>query len=56
LIAAAGFGLKEHDRLALARTMFERKLNGRRTSSKLPELVELVMANRWCRPGWWPRR
>jgi Protein of unknown function (DUF1612)/HTH DNA binding domain len=44
LLAAAEIGLKEHDRLALARTMFERKLNGRRTSSKLPELVELVMA------------
>ena len=44
MIAAAEIGLKEHDRLALARTMFERKLGGRRTSSKLPELVELVMA------------
>ena len=44
LIAAAELGLKEHHRLALARTMFERKLDGRRTSSKLPELVELVMA------------
>ncbi len=44
LIAAAEIGLKEHDRLALARTMFQRKLAGRRTSSKLPELVELVMA------------
>ncbi|WP_152096388.1 RHE_PE00001 family protein [Rhizobium dioscoreae] len=44
LIAAAELGLKEHDRLALARTMFERKLDGRRASSKLPELVELVMA------------
>lgn len=44
LAAAAELGLKEHDRLALARTMFERKLDGRRTSSKLPELVELVMA------------
>ncbi|MBY5460772.1 DUF1612 and helix-turn-helix domain-containing protein [Rhizobium leguminosarum] len=44
LIAAAELGLKEHDRLALARTMFVRKLGGRRTSSKLPELVELVMA------------
>ncbi|MBY5916508.1 DUF1612 and helix-turn-helix domain-containing protein [Rhizobium leguminosarum] len=43
-LAAAEIGLKEHDRLALARTMFERKLEGRRTSSKLPELVELVMA------------
>lgn len=44
LIAAAEIGLKEHDRLALARTMMERKLEGRRASSKLPELVELVMA------------
>lgn len=44
LIAAAELGLKEHDRLALARQMMERKLAGRRTSSKLPELIELVMA------------
>ncbi|RWY72357.1 DUF1612 domain-containing protein [Rhizobium leguminosarum] len=44
LIAAAEIGLKEHDRLALARQMMERKLSGRRTSSKLPELVELMMA------------
>ncbi|TCU08675.1 RHE_PE00001 family protein [Rhizobium sullae] len=44
LLAAAEIGLKEHDRLALARTMFQRKLDGRRTSSKLPELVDLVMA------------
>jgi len=43
-LAAAEIGLKEHDRLALARTLFERKLEGRRASSKLPELVELVMA------------
>ncbi|WP_232365597.1 RHE_PE00001 family protein, partial [Ciceribacter sp. T2.26MG-112.2] len=43
LIAAAEIGLKEHDRLALARQMMQRKLDGRRTSSKLPELVELVM-------------
>lgn len=43
-LAAAEIGLKEHDRLALARQMMERKLAGRRTSSKLPELVELVMA------------
>ncbi len=42
--AAAEIGLKEHDRLALARTMMERKISGRRTSSKLPELVGLVMA------------
>ncbi|NTG25044.1 DUF1612 and helix-turn-helix domain-containing protein [Agrobacterium rhizogenes] len=44
LLAAAEIGMKEHDRLALARKMMERKLTGRRTSSKLPELVELVMA------------
>lgn len=43
LIAAAEIGLKEHDRLAVARTMIERKLEGRRTSSKLPNPVELVI-------------
>jgi hypothetical protein len=43
-LAGAEIGLKEHDRLALAKTMMDRKLEGRRTSSKLPELVELVMA------------
>ncbi|SEI15224.1 Protein of unknown function [Rhizobium tibeticum] len=44
LIAAAEVGLKEYDRLALARQMMERKLTGRRASSKLRELIELVMA------------
>jgi hypothetical protein len=44
LIAAAEIGMKEHDRLTLAKAMMDRKLEGRRTSSKLPELVELVMA------------
>ncbi|MDS7598420.1 RHE_PE00001 family protein [Agrobacterium tumefaciens] len=43
-LTAAEIGMKEHDRLVLARTLMERKLEGRRTSSKLPELVELVMA------------
>ncbi|KKX33475.1 RHE_PE00001 family protein [Rhizobium sp. LC145] len=43
LIAAAELGLKEHDRLTLARHSMERRLVGRRTSSKLPELVDLVM-------------
>ncbi|WP_164011279.1 RHE_PE00001 family protein [Rhizobium phaseoli] len=43
-LAAAEIGLKEHDRLTLAKTTMDRKLDGRRTSSKLPELVELVMA------------
>ncbi len=44
LIVAAEIDMKERDRLALARTMMERNLDGRRTSSKLPELVALVMA------------
>lgn len=44
LLAAAEIGLKEHDRLALAKTMMDRKLERRRTSSKLPELIEIVMA------------
>ncbi|ASS60326.1 RHE_PE00001 family protein [Rhizobium leguminosarum] len=43
-LAVAEIGMKEHDRLTLARTLMERKLEGRRTSSKLPKLVELVMA------------
>lgn len=43
-LAAAEIGMKEQDRLTLAKTMMDRKLEGRRTSSKLPELVELVMA------------
>lgn len=44
LLAAVEIGMKELDRLTLAKTMMGRKLEGRRTSSKLPELVELVMA------------
>lgn len=43
-LAAAEIGMKEHDRLTLAKTMMDRKLEGRRSSSKLPDLVELVMA------------
>ena len=44
LTAAAELGLKEHDRLTLARQAMERRLIGRRQTSKLPELVELVMS------------
>jgi hypothetical protein len=44
LLSTAEIGMKEHDRLVLARTLFERRLEGRRTSSRLPELVDLVMA------------
>ncbi|MDA5639590.1 MULTISPECIES: RHE_PE00001 family protein [Agrobacterium] len=43
LLLAAEIGMKEHDRLMLAKTMMDRKLEGRRASSKLPELVELVI-------------
>jgi hypothetical protein len=43
-IAAADQGLREHDRLKLAREVMERRLIGRRTSSKLPELINLVIA------------
>jgi hypothetical protein len=42
--AAAREGLKEHDRLMLARLQFDQKLKGRRTTSRLPELIELVLA------------
>ncbi len=51
LLAAAEHGLKEHDRLALARTIMERKLVGRRTSSKLPQMIELVMAKPFVSAG-----
>ncbi len=44
IVAAAELGLKEHDRLRLARKMLERRLVGKRTSSKLPELIELVIS------------
>lgn len=41
---SALIGLKEHDRLVLARTQMQRKLKGKRASSKLPELIELVLS------------
>lgn len=44
IIMAAELGLKEHDRLTLARQMMERRLVGRRSSSNLPGLIELVMS------------
>lgn len=42
--AAAEAGLQEHDRLMLARTQLERFLTNRRSHSRLPGLVELVLA------------
>ncbi|TWF59059.1 RHE_PE00001 family protein [Neorhizobium alkalisoli] len=41
---AADLGLKEHDRLLLARQQMDRRLAGRRSSSKLPQLVDLVLS------------
>lgn len=41
---SALIGLKEHDRLALARTQMQRKLKGKRANSKLPQLIELVLS------------
>lgn len=37
-------GLKEHDRLTMARNQMERRLRERRTSSRLSDLVELVLS------------
>ncbi len=37
-------GLKDHDRWRLARGLLERKLAGRRKHSKLPALIDLVLA------------
>lgn len=44
LMAAVELGFEEHDRLMLARQMLERRLTGRRASSNLPGLIELVLA------------
>jgi hypothetical protein len=40
----AGQGLKDHDRWRLARGLLERKLAGHRKHSKLPALIDLVLA------------
>jgi Protein of unknown function (DUF1612)/HTH DNA binding domain len=44
LLAGIELGFREHDRLLLARQMLERRLTGRRASSNLPGLIELVLA------------
>ena len=44
LIAAADFGLKEHDKLVLAHQRLVRRLKGRRRSSNLPALIDLVLS------------
>jgi hypothetical protein len=42
--AAAAAGLKELDRLALAKSQMERRLRNRRKNSSLPALIELMLA------------
>ncbi|MBW6422312.1 DUF1612 and helix-turn-helix domain-containing protein [Rhizobium sp. XQZ8] len=44
LTAGAEAGLKEHDRLLLARQQMQHRISGRRISSKLPQLIDLVLA------------
>lgn len=41
---AAAAGMREHDRLSLARLQMERHLRGRRASSRLPAMIELALA------------
>lgn len=41
---AAAVGVREHDRLLLAKGQMERVLRGRRASSKLPRLVDMVLS------------
>jgi len=42
--AAVELGIKEHDKLMLAKAQMERRLAKRRSNSRLPELIELVLA------------
>ena len=44
IAAAAEGGLKQHDRWLLARALLMRKLDGRRSTSRLPELIEYVIS------------
>jgi Protein of unknown function (DUF1612)/HTH DNA binding domain len=40
----AALGLKEHDRLTLAKAQMERRLTDRRSNSRLPDLIALVLS------------
>lgn len=42
--AAAEAGLKDHDRWFIARRQLEHRLAGRRATSKLPALIDLILA------------
>jgi len=44
IVAGAEAGMKDHDRWLLARRRLEGRLKGRRSSSKLPALVEFILA------------
>lgn len=44
LAAAAKAGLKDHDRWLTARTLLARKLTGRRSTSRLPALLDYVLS------------
>jgi hypothetical protein len=44
IAAGAEAGMKDHDRWLLVRRSLEGKLTGRRSSSKLPALVDLILA------------
>jgi hypothetical protein len=44
LADGASVGLKELDRLAIAKGQMERRLRNRRKNSSLPALIELVLA------------
>lgn len=44
LTAASGIGIQEHERLLLAKRQMERRVVGRQANSKLPSLIDLVMA------------
>ena len=43
IVAAAEAGLKQHDRWLTARTLLLRKFEGRRSTSRLPELIDYVL-------------
>jgi hypothetical protein len=44
IAASAEEGLKQHDRWLLARTALLRKLDGRRSTSRLPQLIEFAIS------------
>lgn len=45
IAVAAESGVKDHDRWLTARTLLERKLDGRRSTSRLPALIDYVLAS-----------